>query len=323
VPASELAGRFSPALVTGASGFIGAGLVRRLLELGFDVHVLLRPAARLWRLQGILDRLHVHAVDVTDAAAVAAAVRAVSPRAVFHLATYGAYESQADATRILHDNVLGGYGVLQASIDAGAAVFVNAGSSSEYGFKTQPMKETDALAPNSFYAVSKATMTHLCNLMGRQQSATAITTLRVFSAYGPWEEPTRLFPTLLRRTRAGLPLEMVGPEIARDYVYVDDVIDAFLSLPALASLHGEVLNVGSGIETTLAEVVERVQEVLGRRTEVRWGAMPARKWDTTRWQASPEKAHETLGWKPRHSLRDGIARMAAWMEESEVSGDSH
>lgn len=311
----EVAERFSPVLVTGASGFIGACLVRRLLHEGFDVHVALRPEARRWRLAAILDRLTVHSADLNDRDATSAVLERVKPAAVMHLAAYGAYESQSDARRILETTVLGGHHLLSASVASGVEVFVNAGSSSEYGYKNEPMKESDALEPNSAYAVGKAAMTHLCSLLGRTQERTAIATLRLFSVYGPWEEPTRLFPTLLRRTRAGEPLEMVAPDIARDYVYVDDVLDAFLALPRLAELRGEVLNIGSGTQTTLREVVEVVQDVLGRRTEVRWGAMPRRKWDTSCWQSDPRKAEELVGWKARHSLKEGVARMAAWNEE--------
>jgi UDP-glucose 4-epimerase len=317
----ELAPRFSPVLVTGASGFIGAGLVRRLLAEGLAVHVVLRPEAQLWRLAGVLDRLTVHHADLLDAEATAAVIAAVRPAVVLHLAAYGAYESQADGGRILETTVLAGHRLLAASVASGVAVFVNAGSSSEYGYKDEPMGETDRLEPNSVYAVGKAAMTHLCSLIGRTQEKTAITTLRLFSVYGPWEEPTRLIPTLLRRTRAGLPLEMVSPTIARDYVYLDDALDAFLALPTLATLRGEVLNIGSGVQTTLQEVVELVQEVLGRRTDVRWGAMSPRRWDTSCWQAAPQRALERLGWRARRSLREGLALTAAWNEEGAPHAD--
>jgi nucleoside-diphosphate-sugar epimerase len=306
---------FSPVFVTGASGFIGACLVRRLLADGFAVHVLLRPEARLFRLEPLLDRLTVHHADLQDAPAVRAALDSARPAVVMHLAAYGAYEAQSDGARILDTNILGGYHLLHAALDTGVRVFVNAGSSSEYGYKVGAMRETDLLSPSSVYAVGKAAMTHLCTLLGRTQARMAITTFRLFSVYGPWEEATRLFPTVLRRTREGLPLEMASPDTARDYVYVEDVLDAFLSLPALSSLRGEVINIGTGKETPLSEVVEVVQEVLGRRTEVRWGAMARRRWDTNRWKASPEKAWSMLGWKPRHSLREGVARMAEWIGE--------
>jgi nucleoside-diphosphate-sugar epimerase len=106
-------------------------------------------------------------VDVLDGDAVAEAMRAARPAAVVHLATHGAYEWQAEEARILETNILGTFHLLQASQDAGVRVFANAGSSSEYGYKTEPMREADRLEPNSVYAVAKAAQTHLASLRPR------------------------------------------------------------------------------------------------------------------------------------------------------------
>jgi nucleoside-diphosphate-sugar epimerase len=303
---------FDPVLVTGGSGFVGACAVHELLGRGHEVHVLLRPQSDPWRLRAVLGRLRVHGGDATDAAAVRAVVQGVRPRAVLHLATHGAYERQADARAILRTNILGTYNLLEASAEAGVAAFVNTGSSSEYGFKAEPMRETDRLEPNSFYAVGKAAQTHLCRLLATC-SAMGVAVFRLFSVYGPWEEPSRLMPTLIRRARAGLPLEMVSPRTVRDFVYVADVLDALLNLSAVARLRGEVINLGSGVETSLQEVVNTVLDLLDSRSEVRWGALAARQWDSTRWAADAAKAKALLGWEPRHTLRWGLARMAEWM----------
>jgi nucleoside-diphosphate-sugar epimerase len=304
---------FDPVLVTGGSGFVGACAVRELLSRGHEVHVLLRAQSDPWRLGSVLGQLRVHRGDVTDAAAVRAVLYGVRPRAVLHLATHGAYEKQADARAILRTNVLGTYNLLEASAEAGVAAFVNTGSSSEYGFKSEPMRETDRLEPNSFYAVGKAAQTHLCRLLATR-SAMGIAVFRLFSVYGPWEEPSRLMPTLIRRARAGLPLEMVSPRTVRDFVYVADVLDALLNLSAVSQMRGPVINLGSGVETSMREVVDTVLDLLGSRSEVRWGAMAARQWDSTRWAADAAKAKALLGWQPRHTLRQGLARLAEWME---------
>lgn len=306
---------FDPVFVTGGAGFVGACLVRALIDRGHEVHALLRPSSRPWRLAGLEGRLTVHRADIADADGVRSAVLAARPAAVFHLATHGAYESQADARAILTTNVLGTLNLLEASAAAGAAALVATGSSSEYGFKSEPMREADRLDPNSFYAVAKAAQTHLCGLWARKWPM-GVAVFRLFSAYGPWEEPTRLVPTLIRRARAGLPLEMVSPDTARDFVYVDDVVEALLNVKAVAALRGEVFNLGTGVETTMRDAVAAVADLLGSRSEVRWGAMPARHWDSSRWCADRARAKEVLGWEPRHSFRAGLARMAAWMEQT-------
>jgi dolichol-phosphate mannosyltransferase len=192
-------------------------------------------------------------------------------------------------------------------------VFVSTGSSSEYGFKAEPMRETDVLEPNSYYAVAKAAQTHLCTLAARK-SPMAVAVYRLFSVYGPWEEATRLMPTMIRRARAGLPLQMVGPDTARDFVYAADVVRAILDLPAAARLKGDVINLGTGVQTTLREVVAAVLDLTGSRSEVRWGAMAPRHWDANRWSADASQARQILGWAPRYDLRQGVAAMAAWMQ---------
>jgi dolichol-phosphate mannosyltransferase len=83
---------------------------------------------------------------------------------------------------------------------------------------------------------------------------------------------------------------------------------------ALQERSGEIFNLGSGVQSTLRDVVAAVLDVLSSRSPVQWGAMAPRRWDSARWQADVDKAHRLLGWTPAHSLRDGIARMAAWME---------
>jgi len=301
-----------PVLVTGGGGFVGANVVRRLLARGASVHLLLKDDADPWRLEGVRDRVTLHAVDLVDGDSVRRALAKVAPASVFHLATHGAYEHQADARRILETNVLGSANLLEAAAAAGTAVFVNAGSSSEYGLKRQPMREDDRLEPNSVYAVAKAAQTHLATLFARR-GPMAVATFRLFSVYGPWEEPARLLPTLLRRARAGEPLEMASPDTARDFVYVDDVVDALVDVDRVPAASGEVFNLGTGVQSTLRDVVAAVQAAVGGGSEVRWGAMPARGWDTDRWQADVAKAKAMLGWSARTTLADGVARMAAWM----------
>ena len=93
-----------------------------------------------------------------------------------------------------------------------------------------------------------------------------------------------------------------------------------LNFAALLPLRGEVINLGTGLETALQEVVTTVLDLLGSRSEVHWGAMAARHWDSNRWAADRTKAKSLLNWEPRHSLRQGLSRMAAWMEAEDYHG---
>jgi UDP-glucose 4-epimerase len=314
---------FNPVLVTGAAGFIGACATRALVERGFVVHAVHRPGPPPWRLHGVDDSVELHGVDLSHEADVRALVAAIRPRAVVHLAAHGAYESQADFREMVRSNVIATFHLLEASAEVGTRVFVNAGSSSEYGFRAEPMRESDRLEPNSLYAVSKASQTHLCQLFGRRggdAGGMSVASFRLFSVYGPWEAPTRLLPTLLTRAQAGLPLEMVAPWVARDFVYVDDVLDALLDFETAARANGLVFNLGTGIETNLRQVVDEVLELTGSCSEVRWGAMAPRRWDTNRWVADPSESAHRLDWRPKHTLREGLVKLAAWLS---AAGDMH
>src|SRR5688572_30643158 len=103
----------TPVLLTGATGFIGANVTRRLVDLGARVHAIVRPSSSLARIEDVASRLSIHRVDVTDEEAMNAAVRAASPAIVFHLAAHGAASHDLDAAQLFRTNVLGTLNLLQ------------------------------------------------------------------------------------------------------------------------------------------------------------------------------------------------------------------
>jgi nucleoside-diphosphate-sugar epimerase len=283
------------------------------VNTGFAVHALVRPDVDTWRLTGIHPLLNLHEVDLAEASAVRGLLRRTSPTVVVHCATHGAYASQADLRTILETNVLASGELFLACLETGVRLVVNVGSSSEYGFKSEPMRESDRLEPNSVYAVGKAAQTHLATLMGKT-GPTAIVTFRLFSVYGPFEEPTRLVPTLIRRARASLDLELADPDIAHDFVFVEDVVDALVDFTPQLGHSGEVFNLGSGRQTTLRELAKVVLDIVPSSSRCRFGVFPARHWDTTTWLADTTIARGRLGWSARHDLRQGLSKTAAWQE---------
>jgi dolichol-phosphate mannosyltransferase len=137
--------------------------------------------------------------------------------------------------------------------------------------------------------------------------------LRLYSVYGPWEEPNRLIPMLVMHGLEGRYPPLANPTTARDYVHVDDVCDAYRAAaeqPGIAP--GTIYNVGSGIQTTLIEAAELAGRLFGIREAPRWGSMPDRIWDTTVWKADPAKIGRELGWKPTRDFARGIQDTVAW-----------
>lgn len=302
-------------LITGAGGFVGANLARLLLPEGHEVHLLVRPDGSSWRLDEIRDQAAIWAVDLTDEAAVLSLVHRVRPEWIFHLAAHGVYSWQTDAARMLRTEVLGTLHLLQACLQGGFEGFVHASSSSEYGPKDHAPAESEALAPTSVYGVAKAAATLLC-----QQAAEAhglrVRTLRLYSVYGPYEEPARLVPKILVKGLEGELPPLVHPKVAHDFVYVQDVCDALRKAVAEpGSEKGGIYNIGTGIQTTMEEVVECARRVLGIAAEPRWGAMPERAWDTRVWVCDRRKAERDLRWKPTCGFEEGLRRMRGWLLE--------
>lgn len=299
------------ALVTGASGFVGANLVRRLLAEGHDVHLILRPGHAPWRLDG-MDAATVHHAEVADAESVRAAVRASRPEWIFHLAAHGAYPSQTSFDEMMSTNLVGTVNIVEACLADGFESFVNTGSSSEYGFVDHASAETEPIKPNSHYALTKAAATLYCGFAARKHDA-RIRTLRLYSVYGPWEEPSRLIPTLISCALQNRLPSLVDPGVARDFVYVDDVCDAYRAAAENSAADPDaIFNVGTGLQTRLDEVVNITRRLLAVDAEPRWGTMPNRAWDTTTWVADNRKIRHVLGWAPRHSLEAGLRATIGW-----------
>jgi nucleoside-diphosphate-sugar epimerase len=298
-------------LVTGASGFIGSNLGRRLVAEGHDVHVILRSQHSPWRLidaQG----LSVHQADLSDGESVIRAVQEIRPDWIFHLAAHGAYSSQSSLPEMIEANLLGTVNLVQACLDSGFESFVNTGSSSEYGFRDDAPAEADPIQPNSPYAVTKAAATLFCGYAARKHGA-RIRTLRLYSVYGPWEEPTRLIPTLIVRGLGNRLPVLVEPEVARDFVYVEDVCDAYLAVAGNTTAEPDaVFNIGTGVQSSLEQVVSVARRLLAIDVEARWGSMPNRMWDTTSWVADSRKIKRELGWEPSHAFEAGLAATIDW-----------
>ena len=283
---------------------------------GHEVHLLVRQSYQSWRIEAIRAQVRLHHVNLDDEEALTQVVGHIRPEWVFHLAAHGAYPYQTDVRRMVHANVTGTMHLVSACLTAGFEALVNTGSSSEYGFKNHAPSETEWLEPNSYYAVTKASATLFCRHTA-QSLGVHLPTLRLYSVYGPYEEPSRLIPTLITRGVNGEMPPLANPDIARDYVYVEDVIDAYLLAANRPDQEpGAVYNVGTGIQTSLRQVVDVARSVLQIAVEPQWGSMPNRVWDTNVWVSNNKKIRAALGWEPHHTFERGFRLMADWIRDN-------
>lgn len=299
-------------LVTGGAGFVGANLLRELLAREADVHAVVRARTDTWRIDALRPRLRLHDADITDAARIAAIVRAIDPHVVFHMAKHRGNPSTLDYRAAYDANVAATLNLLEPCVGAPSLVrFVHAGSSLEYDLRRSPLRESDALAPQTIHGVTKAAATLLCQQFAQQHGVPAVV-LRLFTVYGPWEGAARFVPSLMRAALTNRPIALTRAGLTHDWIHVDDVVEACLRAVSAEGIEGEVLNVATGVTHTNEDLVEAVEALtrcpIAREVE----PFPARPWDTDVWVADVTKSAARLGWRASTTLGDGLRRTLAW-----------
>ena len=178
------------------------------------------------------------------------------------------------------------------------------------------MSENDLLEPNSYYGVAKASQTLLCQSLAKNNNL-PIVNLRLFSPYGPYEEPTRLIPILINSCLIGKDLNLVSKKTVRDFNFIDDIVDAFLKTASNANkLSGEILNIANGKQRTLEEVVSLIINLTKSKSKLNWGGMKDYSPETGIWEADISKAKKLLKWQPNYDLERGIKETINWFKKN-------
>ncbi len=302
-------------LITGATGFVGSCLTHRLVRVDCNLHIIKREQSNIWRIKDILNRVVVHNVDLTDNDSLEKLIRNIKPQIIFYTATYGGYSFQKDVDKIIQTNIMGTINLVNACSKVGFSIFINTGSSSEYGVKSKPMNETDLLEPNDNYGVAKASATLFCQAKAISEKL-PIVTLRLFSPYGYYEELRRLVPSVIISCLTGKNPKVSSPEPVRDFVFIEDVLDAYVKAVTVPNIGGEMFNVGYGRQHSVGEVVNKIIELTGKKVNPEWGSIPERTKEPTIWQADISKAKDILKWAPKHNLEEGLNKTIKWFREN-------
>jgi UDP-glucose 4-epimerase len=318
---NDLAG--ARAVVTGGAGFIGSHLVDALLERGCE-SVAVVDTFFLGKEENLRDarekhgdRLTVYRDDAADYGAMTTVVQTEKPDVVFDLATKAllySFFNPAGACRVNLDIAL----TLAELQRAGAyGRLVHLSSSEVYGSAVEiPMTEAHPLLAETTYAAGKAAADLALASYVRMFDAD-IVTVRPFNNYGPRQNDQALagvVPLTIRRVLSGQPpiLEGDGSQ-TRDFVYVGDTVEAIMRMATVGAARGELVNIGSGVETPIGTIVRTIAELLGWQDE--FEHRPRRKADVERHCADVSRAVELLGPLPATPLDEGLARTVAWHRE--------
>ena len=298
-----------PILITGAGGFVGSHLYKALVGVRSDVFGTTRSVDS-WRLNALGVSSSIQ-IDLTEKIQLHALLNRIQPKTVFNLAAYGAYSHQTLVDLTYEVNI----GVIETLSDWCAkndSILIQTGSSSEYGTNCAAPLETDRAEPNSRYAVSKLAAT---NLLAHLFASTGLVSavVRLYSVYGPLEDPTRLVPTLIRKGLSGDLPEFASQEVTRDFVYIDDAVDALIKIAAHISKHKryEVFNVATGVAIAMPEVADATKLIFKIDKSPTF-VNNFRSWDLNNWFGNTEKIKNLVGWEYSVKFVDGLKETIDW-----------
>ena len=250
------------------------------------------------------------AVDIMDRVAVGELISDVRPEFVVHLAAAKSRVLDLDVFRTDYQvNLLGTLNLAQACLVAECGSrFVHLGTCDEYGHCAVPFDETSRETPVSAYGVSKLASTHLLQALARTRDFPAVI-LRPTNVYGPGQTTDMLLPALIQALTRGEEFPMTRGQQTRDYVYVDDLVDAIVKSLLGKVAAGTVVNISSAAPVQVRDVALMAAQTIGPRASslLSFGARDYRPGEVMEYWASNARAAELLGWLPRVSLEQGIA----------------
>ncbi|MDE1844348.1 MAG: NAD(P)-dependent oxidoreductase [Thaumarchaeota archaeon] len=301
-------------LITGAGGFVGANLVRDLVKSKHNVSIVVRRQSNLWRLKDVLSHIGVNHVDMTDIAEINKVIKKTQPDIVYHLAAHGGYPFQQDLDTIIKTNLISSVNLMHAlSNHCNQCKFINTGSSSEYGPKQRAMRESDVTDPISVYGITKLSQTLFAKYFNKKYNMHTVT-LRLFSVYGPYEEPGRLIHDIMMALVNKKELKLSSPKPRRDFIHMDDVISALKKAALVKGAKGKVFNIGSGRDYSVRDALDIACKVTDTKLKVKWGIEEkSRSFNSnSKWIADITNANKILKWKPVIPFREGLLKTYEW-----------
>jgi nucleoside-diphosphate-sugar epimerase len=303
-------------LVTGATGFVGSQVARELVRRGHEVRASVLPGAGLEAIADLSGRIELVDCDLWDCTPRQRADLCGSVELCIHAAWYavpGEYLASAENLRC----VQGSLALLEALAAAGCGRAAFLGTCFEYRFGADPLAETDPVAPGSLYAAAKLATRYLGEQLARARGMRFLWP-RLFYLYGPFEDPRRLVPSVIRALLRGEPVDVTRGLQVRDFLHVRDVGAAVVAA-ALGDLEG-VVNIGSGDPVTVRDVVSTIESVIGCEGLVRYGGRPDNPTDPPCVCADNRRLVAGTGWSPSFDLRGGLQDAVAWWKTRPIAG---
>jgi dTDP-glucose 4,6-dehydratase len=310
-------------LVTGAGGFIGSHLAEALVRAGASVRAFVRYTSRGdygWLEAAdpdVVRELEIFRGDLANPEAVSGAI--TGRDVVFHLgALIPIPYSYRHPREFVTANVNGTLNVLEAARRTEVERIVHTSTSEVYGTAQEiPIAEEHPLHPQSPYAATKVAADQL-GLSYQRSFGTPVAIVRPFNTYGPRQSARAVIPTIVTQALSRETIELGATDTTRDFLYVGDTVAGMMRCGRADGVEGEVINLGTGVEVSIAQVVQRVLRLLQRDVPVSFGDERLRPPDSEveRLVADVAKAKALLGWTPETDLDQGLQRTIDWLTGS-------
>ena len=300
-------------LITGASGFIGSHLVKRMIEENAQVYIISRDDSDLWRIENLINDIEIFKADLRDSIKIELCIKYVKPDYVFNMAAYGVDARQKDYFIAANTNIIGTMNILNSLIPIGCKKFLNIGTCMEYGDKKEIIKENCHLEPFNIYGSTKAAATLLAHQIAAENRID-IVTLRAFGIFGENEGSHKFFPHLILSILNNEDVNLTGCEQYRDYCYIENIIDGFVLAATNETIKNEIFNIGTGMIYQLKYYVNKVYEKMYALKKPKYGAIPYRRGEV--WKPHPDisKIQTHLKWEPKIGFEEGLDRTIYWYE---------
>ena len=297
-------------LVTGAGGFVGAAVAGEASREGHEVICTVRPGSSARRLASVAPRVHIVRLDLDNSPEVAAMMRDHRPDVIVHVAWSGVSNKARSDRLQISDNIETSCQLLEAGAEHGVSKFVGMGSQGEYGPLDRKIAENDLPLPTTLYGASKLAVHYLTRQLA-VQSGLSYAWLRIFSTYGPGDNPHWLIPSLINQMLDGRRPQTTLGEQLWDWLFIDDIAAAVVAVATTPVADG-VFNLGSGQPLPVRRITEKIRDLVSPSMELVFGEIAYRSDQVWHMEANIERIQKLTPWTPRVAIDAGLAATVAW-----------